>query len=265
MALNNDSNFPPVGPAPYRINREWCVGDSLGYINTNAENFDNRLISLEGKTNTANTASPLYKLNDILTNAPIFVPVNFNILSESETVNTNTNNNVQIESRSLNSDTAFYAGDIKTWYSPSFFIDLNSRISGAGLPSINTNSNVPRTVAALVTVYFNTNPAGNNGTYFYIKKRNQVPDSTTYPDSAARNRYVTKISMDPTGGTGTGWEAESDVTMVVYLDTAGSGIPGTFSWRISSGKANNPWATNTYYGVTINLLGYYVQYPSFIA
>jgi hypothetical protein len=43
MALNNDPNFPPSGLPPYRIDRNWCLGDSLGYINANFLNFDTRI------------------------------------------------------------------------------------------------------------------------------------------------------------------------------------------------------------------------------
>lgn len=43
MALNNNTNFPPSGPAPYRIDRTWCLGDSLPYLNANFTNFDTRI------------------------------------------------------------------------------------------------------------------------------------------------------------------------------------------------------------------------------
>lgn len=46
MALNTDSSFPPGGNPPYRIDRDWCMGDSLPYMNQNFANFDNRLIEL---------------------------------------------------------------------------------------------------------------------------------------------------------------------------------------------------------------------------
>jgi hypothetical protein len=55
MALNTDPNFPPSGNPPYAINREWCLGDSLFFLNRNFENFDNRLISLN--TLVASTSS----------------------------------------------------------------------------------------------------------------------------------------------------------------------------------------------------------------
>jgi hypothetical protein len=44
----------PAGQAPYEINREWCLGDSLGYINANSTNFDSRIESLNSnKLNAA--------------------------------------------------------------------------------------------------------------------------------------------------------------------------------------------------------------------
>jgi hypothetical protein len=77
MALNNDPNFPPSGPAPYFINREWCIGDSLTILNNNANNFDTRLellstqaISLVFVTpsTTPYTVAPLDSGKTVLTN-----------------------------------------------------------------------------------------------------------------------------------------------------------------------------------------------------
>jgi hypothetical protein len=48
MAVNTDQNFPPGGSAPYRIDRSWCLGDSLAYINANTSNFDSRIDNLSG-------------------------------------------------------------------------------------------------------------------------------------------------------------------------------------------------------------------------
>lgn len=58
MALNYDSNFPPGGNAPFAIDRTWCLGDSLGYINANSVNFDSRIIA-----NTTALASASATLN----------------------------------------------------------------------------------------------------------------------------------------------------------------------------------------------------------
>jgi len=50
MALNNDPNFPPSGNPPYAIDREWCLGDSLVFMNRNFANFDSRIITLSSTT-----------------------------------------------------------------------------------------------------------------------------------------------------------------------------------------------------------------------
>ena len=80
MALNIDPTFPPSGSAPYQIDREWCLGDSLTYINLNSQNFDtridlaqsfkNRLINAQGLinqrgyiSNTATIAANQYTLD----------------------------------------------------------------------------------------------------------------------------------------------------------------------------------------------------------
>jgi len=267
LTLNTSTNFPPGGNPPYRINREWCLGDSLGYINANTETFTNKCNELEELTDIQNNKSPFKKINNILKTAPIFIPVGWptNINDGG-----GDNSNIQIENRVLNSDTAFYSGDIKTWYSPSFFVQIPNLGISNYPPVTNTQNPIvdPRTVAVLVSVYFNTNSKGNNGTTFLVKKASRpgdiyLPGNSTYPNSAEIDRYVKKIQMDPTGGDDTAYEAESDVTMVIYLDTAGN-LVDTFSWRISSGKTKNPWATGTEYTVKINLLGYYVQYPSYV-
>lgn len=67
MALNTDPNFPPGGSAPYQIDREWCLGDSLTYINLNSANFDSRIETLSTNTNTRITnlsTEPYARLND---------------------------------------------------------------------------------------------------------------------------------------------------------------------------------------------------------
>jgi hypothetical protein len=46
MALNPSPNFPPIGVGPYLIDRQWCMGDSLSYINENFRIFDDRTLTL---------------------------------------------------------------------------------------------------------------------------------------------------------------------------------------------------------------------------
>jgi hypothetical protein len=236
MALNNDPNFPPGGNAPYKINREWCVGDSLGYINANSENFDTRLGVLEGITNINNISSPLYTINNKLSSAPLFQPVGF--LTEN-------NSNVQLVSQTLNSTTAQYSGSIKKWYSPNIVVNV---------PSKPTN-----TVGILANVMFYANTRGNNVVEFLLKNKDASINNSTYPTITQLNNYSVKFSMDPTAP-GADWEAQQNVTMIIYLDSVTEPNPLTFSWRISDTKANNPWATNTKYKITIDLLGYYIVY-----
>lgn len=76
MAINNDPNFPPSGPAPYRIDRTWCLGDSLAYINANSINFDNRIETLS--SNVAN-------LNNFTLNARQPLNVNYIYVNASTT------------------------------------------------------------------------------------------------------------------------------------------------------------------------------------
>lgn len=263
LTLNTNTNFPPPGNPPYKLNREWCVGDSLGYINANTETFVNKCNELEKLTDISDSTSPLKKLNDILTTAPIFIPAGFRVNASGTGTSGNTNDNIQLENRELNSDTAEYSGTIKDWWSASYFVEIPNLGNTNFPPPTNTLTTVPRTVAVLVSVYFNTNSRGNNATSFYLKKRNTQANNDTYPTDTSN--YIKKIQMDPTGTAASNFEAESDVTMVAYLDTNSPGIANTFSWKIQSQKKDNPWATGTYYLVRMNLLGYFVQYPSFVS
>jgi hypothetical protein len=51
MAVNNDPNYSTniVSPDLHRIDREWCIGDSLIAINNNTVKLDNRVTALEAK------------------------------------------------------------------------------------------------------------------------------------------------------------------------------------------------------------------------
>jgi hypothetical protein len=46
MALNPSPNYPPTGEGPYKIDRQWCMGDSLPFINENFKIFDDRTLAL---------------------------------------------------------------------------------------------------------------------------------------------------------------------------------------------------------------------------
>lgn len=71
MALNVDTNFPPSGPAPYRIDPGWCIGDSLTIINNNSFNFDNRLENLDTRATaiSAGVDTKVSKSGDTMTGA----------------------------------------------------------------------------------------------------------------------------------------------------------------------------------------------------
>lgn len=58
MALNYSTSMPPAGDGPYAIDRNWCLGDSLVYINANSKNFDTRI-----DANTTALASASATLN----------------------------------------------------------------------------------------------------------------------------------------------------------------------------------------------------------
>jgi hypothetical protein len=61
MALINDPNVSTAATGitittapPYEINREWCLGDSLFFINKNFDNIDTRVRNLSTTTTTTN-------------------------------------------------------------------------------------------------------------------------------------------------------------------------------------------------------------------
>jgi hypothetical protein len=241
LSLNTNSSFPPPGNPPYRINREWCVGDSLGYINANTESFVNAFNTLENSVVGQNGS--VTNINSKLLAAPIFIPVRYNTLSNQNVIISN------VGSRSnagLNSTTKKYNGPIKRWWSSNFKVSIPS------IPSIGN------TVGALIHVYFNSNPKGNNSLLYYVKERNAPINNSRYPTTAQSNNYIRKLQMDPTLNKNSFYEAESDITIPVYLDN-----DKTFSWRISDGKTQNPWAVNPDYFVRVALLGYYVQFTDF--
>jgi len=59
--------FTPVIPAtgPWTINREDCIGDSLGYINANTNYFGTQIVALS--TNVSSISSTLTNLNTVVT------------------------------------------------------------------------------------------------------------------------------------------------------------------------------------------------------
>jgi hypothetical protein len=97
MALNTDPNFPPSGNPPYAINREWCLGDSLFFMNQNFNNFDSRITTLNSSVTSlssftgSSTASPQFSSLGVGTVA----------------------SNTQGEIRATNNITAYFTSDIK--------------------------------------------------------------------------------------------------------------------------------------------------------
>ena len=55
MPYNTDSSFPPAGNPVYRIDREWCMGDSLGYLNSNFQSLDSRVDTLSTEIQAVNS------------------------------------------------------------------------------------------------------------------------------------------------------------------------------------------------------------------
>ena len=43
---------PPYSDAPYIINENWCIGDSIDIINANTEYFENNKVNRSGDTMT---------------------------------------------------------------------------------------------------------------------------------------------------------------------------------------------------------------------
>lgn len=84
MPLNTDPNFPPSGNAPYAINREWCMGDSLGYMNANFDNFDTRINTV---STYATNLSGFLSDNQTATNG--FIKLPGNILMQWGTIDFN--------------------------------------------------------------------------------------------------------------------------------------------------------------------------------
>jgi hypothetical protein len=76
MAVNTNPNFPPTGLPPYSINRNWCMGDSLDYINANTVNFDTRLDSLSTNiTRTGTVVQSVHTTYNDLTSTSLIMTV----------------------------------------------------------------------------------------------------------------------------------------------------------------------------------------------
>jgi hypothetical protein len=63
MATTSPTNIPeaPYTDAPYLINDEWCIGDSIDVVNANTEYFENNKVAKSGDIMTG----PLTVLDDV--------------------------------------------------------------------------------------------------------------------------------------------------------------------------------------------------------
>lgn len=77
MALNPSPNYPPIGVGPYKIDRQWCMGDSLPFINENFRIFDERTLTLSSTFIKTISAGPNITVTPTLTS---------NIIAISNTV-----------------------------------------------------------------------------------------------------------------------------------------------------------------------------------
>jgi hypothetical protein len=202
-----------------------CIGNSLNTINTNFTNLETRANELQTFSNS---------IVDFVNNGLLFQPVNYD---------TRSNDTVIIEDEKPKNKNL----NAKPWWSNSYTVSIPK---------------IPNTcVGVLVHVYFNTNSIRNNGMAFYIKDRNAAAgNDNTAPVKAEQNRYNLKFNMDPNDGKTQGFEAETNVTFPVYLDTINEKgcKKNTFQWRISDNRATITKQAPDYY-VKISLLGYYLD------
>ncbi len=208
-----------------------CIGDSLVTINSNFNSLDSSLCNLQTNTNTLSSSflNLRNQVTDVLSTAPIFVPANYNTLS-NQTV---------------------FLSSLETPFSLTYFgalgqvpvIRLLGHTSAASWFSpIQTTlipSPPPNTVGALINFWVNVNAKRNSMIYFYIRKNSSEP-------------FALKINIDPAGGDGN--EQDSSVVVPTFFDLN----TDTFQWRWvdeRGGTTTNP----PEYQTVITLLGYYVK------
>ena len=204
-----------------------CIGNSLNTINTNFENLETRADGLQDFSN---------ELVDWINSTVLFQPVNFNNRS---------NDTVEIENEKPENKNL----KASPWWSKSYKVTVPKLPKGC--------------VGILVHVFFNTNTRFNNQLAFYVKDRDVAPGSDETPNKKETNRYNLKFTMDSTGGNNASYEAESDVTFPIYLDTTNKNgcTKDTFHWRIRDNRKAQPKGNKDkpYYEVKIRLLGYYLD------
>jgi len=203
-----------------------CIGDSLVKINANYANLNQATCTnITNITNATARVTTAEAIINQLKGTSLFLPVNYSRAINNQA---NPNENVFIVNATTENTPTLKSNSTPkgNWTSPTFT---------ATVPNKPANC-----FGILATTYFNSNPQGNNSLDFDIRKNSS-------------ESWHNKIHMDPTGGTGAGWEAESDATSVIYFDTNNN----TFQWRIRNNKGTE--AKNPYYQITIRLLGYYIR------
>jgi len=222
-----------------------CIGDSLTKINNNFANLDTDLCA------TATITSQV-------TSTTLFIPVNYSTRTNQNIVAIpGTGNNLKwTGSYKTNGQNFFWIREGTTSTVPWWSGVQTANLSGAPVNS----------VGALLSIFFNVNSQNNNGQHLLVRKDStEVWNSPQDQGGAALgnitaiqrdniNYSYSKIYLDPTGGPKVPWEAEHDVTVPVYFNTASK----TFQWFIIDGKNGGAPRFAPEYIVRITVLGYYV-------
>jgi hypothetical protein len=224
MAKTLTLNCPGTGP--WEIEMDDCIGNSLEYINAN----------------TNYLACGVKNITDQAKATGLFVPVNYA---------TKSNANVIIGTWNTNGTTA----QNQPWWS--------------GIQTFTFPTTVPENwVGALVAVRANTNAVRNNQQSVYFYKNTEQDDvdppststnssNITEAQRTAINHSYRKIEMDPTEGDNNGgYEAETDVTFVVYPNTTNRQLK--WFW-VDHKNINLALSEEPYYYLKMYLLGYYVS------
>jgi hypothetical protein len=243
MALNTSPVFPPVGNPPFRINREWCVGDSLAYMNANFENFDNRILSLSSQS-----IQNLNTFKNQVTPTVLFIPANYATRSNANVILENrywSRNAVTTGGFPTNRNTAPWWSGVQT-----------TNISKVGAVPVNT-------IGILAEIEYNVNSRANNAQYLFVRRdplenwgNTGAGTPTAVPNFGTLNTRFSKTTLDPVYSNGL-WEAEHSITIPIYISSA-AGFINTFQWFIydrgTSARTNFPE-----YSVVIRLYGYYIR------
>lgn len=104
------------------------------------------------------------------------------------------------------------------WTTPTQTINLTDQINA--LPqNVRDSLNAAEKGLAFIRIRLNTNSAGNVPHYVQVK-------------SSGADTWVTKIDIDPTGGSGAAWEGEDTTTTIVQFNKNNR----SFDWRVGVGN-----------------------------